>query len=116
MYLRVCSIAGEPAGRGPMATIWRRCSHARDESNLVDVCPHAAIEKKTITAEHAEIAEKTCLLCVLGVLGGKRGIFTIAFLWERSRVSRVPCRSAVDAQSSAPNRAASAPTARPSRP
>ena len=29
MYLRVCSMAGEPAGRGPIATSCRRCSQAR---------------------------------------------------------------------------------------
>src|SRR5260221_4831352 len=34
MYLRVCSMAAEPDGRGPMATSCRRCSHARPESNL----------------------------------------------------------------------------------
>src|SRR5439155_9489418 len=32
MYFLACSIAGEPAGRGPIATSWRRCSQARDES------------------------------------------------------------------------------------
>jgi hypothetical protein len=34
MYLRVCSMAGEPAGRGPIDTSWRKCSQARLESNL----------------------------------------------------------------------------------
>ena len=34
MYLRVCSMAGEPDGRGPMATSCRRCSQARPESNF----------------------------------------------------------------------------------
>ena len=33
MYVRDCSIAAEPAGRGPIATSCRRCSHARLESN-----------------------------------------------------------------------------------
>ena len=34
MYLRVCSMAGEPDGRGPIATSCRRCSQARPESNF----------------------------------------------------------------------------------
>src|SRR5689334_424322 len=32
MYWRVCSTAGEPAGRGPNETNCRRCSQARFES------------------------------------------------------------------------------------
>ena len=34
MYLRVCSIAVDPDGRGPRATSCRRCSHARPASNF----------------------------------------------------------------------------------
>jgi len=33
MYFRVASSACEPAGRGPIPTIWRRCSHAFEGSN-----------------------------------------------------------------------------------
>src|SRR5215471_18065470 len=33
MYWRVSRNAGEPAGRGPMLTIWRRCSQALALSN-----------------------------------------------------------------------------------
>ena len=33
MYARVCRIAADPEGRGPMATIWLRCSQALLLSN-----------------------------------------------------------------------------------
>src|SRR5437660_1501944 len=79
MYFRDCSIAAEPAGRGPIATSWRRCSHARFESNFGDVCPHAAIELTTINAEIAENTEKTNLLGDLCDLRVNRRLFMIAY-------------------------------------
>src|SRR6266853_4135129 len=103
MYLRVCSIAAEPAGRGPMATIWRRCSHAREESNFSGVWAHAGIALTTINAEIAENAEKTILLGDLCV--DRRG-FMIAYRGERNRAALARCRAAAAGRSSARNRAA----------
>src|SRR5258708_1707050 len=60
-------MAGEPAGRGPMVTSCRRCSHARPESNFgAGACAKVvAASKTTINAELAELAEKTplCVFC-----------------------------------------------------
>src|ERR1043166_2410528 len=113
MYLRVCSIAGEPAGRGPMATIWRKCSHARLESNFGVACPDTTIAKMTINAETAEPAERIGLLC--GFCEFWVDLFLmIAWRGERNPVEQVQCRSVGGARSSAPNRAASLPTAPPS--
>src|SRR6266853_5534875 len=93
MYLRVCSIAAEPAGRGPMATIWRRCSHAREESNFSGVWAHAGIALTTINAEIAENAEKTILLGDLSDLCVVRRCLTIVYRGERNPASRARCRS-----------------------
>src|SRR5438105_9254471 len=114
MYLRVCSIAGDPAGRGPMATICRRCSHARLESNFWD-CAVAENAETKINTEITVITEKTfngflrdlCDLCVENRL-------MISYLSERNRASPGPCRSAAGARSSALNREASPPIAPPS--
>src|SRR2546422_918394 len=104
MYLRVCSIAGDPAGRGPMATICRRCSQAREESNLGAVCPDAAIEVTTINAEppSTQKAVKKKTLRTLRLCVESRDL-TIAYLWERNRASPGPYRSASGGRSSAPN-------------
>src|SRR5947209_161792 len=109
MYLRVCSIAGDPAGRGPIATTWRRCSHARLESNFGVACPDSAIENTTMNAETAEHAHLIFCFCELSEFCVDRFLMT-AYRVGCSPDEWAPCRSALVARFSAPRRAASPPT------
>src|SRR5437762_6404149 len=63
MYLRACSMAAEPAGRGPMATSSRRSAHARLESNVGAAAVCAA--RATATSTRAVTRRSSWLLPLL---------------------------------------------------
>src|SRR5689334_21344020 len=68
MYARVCRMAAEPAGRGPIDTICRRCSHALLLSNFAT--PAAAACPSSVTGTGAGTAGETA-----GVAAGLAAAF-----------------------------------------
>ena len=120
MYSRFLRLPAEPDGRGPIATCWRRCSHALELSNAAGACAETVSDSSTPPIANCtnRVTNSPIRQLPDNQPTGNRsfGNAPIGSPSGCTPASWRPRRAAWGARSSFPGRAASLPTARPSPP